>query len=626
LATKDEISSTEKLLGLIRQKNDGGPEPSDVTSAESSPEPQQDFLSNVVSLRKKVTVGVDIGYYELKLGMVNQVSERKLELLDFISIPYDEGVTPASPKFHLFLKSALKSFCGRSRKIAIWTAISSAKVETRNLKIPRVSKKQIDNAAYWTFKKDVTFNEEEMIFDYEILGDVVEDGINKIELMAYIAPRQEIAQQKNLFEKIGYPLSGITIIPFALQTLFRTSVVSTAGKDICSLFIGRDWSRIVIYANGNLVLSRGIKAGIRSMIEAIAQSISKHKTNLTNDVSKPSESSIFGISDETYMLDLEQAKTIFLEHISGTPVIQLGESGQIFQENDIFEMIEPALERLVKQVERTLAHYYLHFNRERINKVYVSGQMSQYSRLFDYIHEQLDVPIDTINPFSARLNYLGIAAIPTSPSEKEAFAPAIGLALSNNITTPNFTYTYKDKQLDEGSKKTNRWIAAGVLFFLIVCFGVYFLSVSYIDQKQMELTELRAELEKFKPLVNKNLILNLASQSKDKRNAFKQLGDKYKGLAVINEISANTPDEIRLLSIRAEFGGDGTGDTKGTKQTLQLEGIVMGNRLTFESSLAGYIVTLKSSPMIQSTNIENKAFKYLENKEVLLFQAKLDLV
>jgi Tfp pilus assembly PilM family ATPase len=571
----------------------------------------------------------DTGYYELKLGMVNQISEKKLELLDFITVPYENNVTPNSTKFPQFLKSTLKNFCGKNRKISIWASISSAKVESRNLKIPKVSKKQIDNAAYWTFKKDVSFSEDEMIFDYEILGDVVEDGINKIELMAYIAPRQEITQHKNLFEKIGYPLDGITIIPFAIQNLLRTNVVPTAGKEICSLFIGRDWSRIVIYANGNLILSRGIKAGIRSMIEAIAQAISKSKSEIANVTTKPSESSIFGISDESYMLDLEQAKTIFQEHISGAPVIQLGESGRIFQDNDIFEMIEPALERLVKQVERTLAHYYLHFNRERINRVFVSGQMSQYNRLFAYMQEQLEVPISTLNPFSSRLNYLGIAAIPESPYEKEAYAPAIGLALSNNHLTPNFTYTYKDKQVAEGSRRANRWIAASVVFFMLICFGMYFAINSFVEQKRSELTRLQTEIEKFKPLVNKTMILKLATLTKDKRNAMKALGNKYLGLAAINEISAITPKEIKLLSIQAELGNQssqGNKQDKGKQPALQIEGIVTGDRLSIESTLAGYIVGLKSSPMFRSPSITNKSFKYLENREVLLFTAKLDLV
>jgi len=137
------------------------------------------------------------------------------------------------------------------------------------------------------------------------------------------------------------------------------------------------------------------------------------------------------------------------------------------------------------------------------------------------------------------------------------------------------------------------------------------------------LARLQQEIDKFKPLVNKKLILSLASQTKDKRNALKTLGNKYTGIAVINEISAITPKEIRLLNIRADFGKN---MEKDDKKTIQVEGVVMGDRLTFESTLAGYIVTLKDSPMFRSPSIENKALKYLENKEVLLFTAKLDLV
>ncbi|RLC14714.1 MAG: hypothetical protein DRI24_12790 [Deltaproteobacteria bacterium] len=627
MAKKDEISSTEKLLGLIRQKENraeppGSPEPSETFQKP----PQQTILSNVVPMRKGTAVGIDIGYHELKLARINRVSDKRQELIDFISIPYEEDITPSSTKFPHFLRDTLKNFCGRNKKIALWNAISSAKVETRNLKIPKVSKKQIDNATYWTLKKDLSFNEDEMLFDYEVIGDVVEDGINKIEVMAYIAPRQEIAQQKNLFEKIGFPLTGISIIPFALQNLFRTDVVDTLGKDICSLFIGRDWSRIVIYSNGNLVLSRGIKAGIRSMIEAVAQEISKSKMDMAQESVQPSESSIFGIEEESYILDIDEARKIFFDHICNAEPILLEETGHILREHDVFGMIQPALERLVKQVERTLSHYYLHFNKDRVSKVYVSGQMSVYERLFVFMKEQLDIPIDTMNPFSARLNYMGIATIPETLSEKEAFAPAIGMALSNNSLTPNFIYTFKDKQIADNARKVNQSIVAGILFFLAICFGLFLWGNNLIDEKRLELAKLQAEVETFKPLVNKNLIIDLASKTRNKRKAIKELGEKYKGLAVINEISSITPPEIRLLSISATMDKKPQSNGKQSKQQLELEGVILGDRLTFESTLAGYIVKLKGSPLFQTPSVENKSFKYLDKREVLIFTAKLDLV
>ena len=432
--------------------------------------------------------------------------------------------------------------------------------------------------------------------------------------------------RKIFLRKIGFPLTGISIIPFALQNLFRTDVVDTLGKDICSLFIGRDWSRIVIYSNGNLVLSRGIKAGIRSMIEAVAQEISKSKMDVAKEAVQPSESSIFGIEEESYFLDIDEARKVFFDHISGGEPIRLEETGQILKEHDVFGMIQPALERLVKQVERTLSHYYLHFNKDRVSKVYVSGQMSVYERLFVFMKEQLDIPIDTMNPFSGRLNYLGIAAIPETLTEKEAFAPAIGMALSNNSLTPNFIHTYKDKQIAESARKVNQSIFASILFFLAICFGLFLWGNNLIDQKKLELAKLQAEVESFKPLVNKNLIIELASKTQNKRSAIKALGDKYKSVAIINEISSITPSDIRLLSISANLGEKPQSNGKQPKQQLEMEGVVLGNRLTFESSLAGFIVKLKGSPLFRTPSVENKSFKYLNKKEVLLFTAKLDLV
>ena len=59
---------------------------------------------------------------------------------------------------------------------------------------------------------------------------------------------------------------------------------------------------------------------------------------------------------------------------------------------------------------------------------------------------------------------------------------------------------------------------------------------------------------------------------------------------------------------------------------LSWEGVILGDRLTFESTLAGYIVKLKGSPLFQTPSVENKSFKYLDKREVLIFTAKLDLV
>ena len=374
------------------------------------------------------------------------------------------------------------------------------------------------------------------------------------------------------------------------------------------------------------MLSRGIKAGIRSMIEAVAQELGKSGLDTTEQVIDPSESSIFGINEETYIFDIEQARQIFFDHVSNETTLKADSTGQVIKDHDVFTMILPALERLVKQVERTLEHYYLHFGNERMSRIFISGQLSAYGNLIAYMREQLDIRIDTLDPFSARLNYLGIATLPIEPAAKEAYAPAIGLGLSNNTLTPNFIYTYKDKQTVDNAKRINRIIAAGIIFFLAVCSGIYVWGDSFLKEKNKQLVQLQREVETFKPLVSKNLIVNLASQTKNKRQSLKKLGERHKGMAVINEISNITPSEIKLLSITADFGDVKNTNGGGVKQTLVVEGIITGDRLTFESTLAGYIVKIGSSPLFHTPSVENKSFKFINNEEVLQFRAMLDLV
>ena len=80
------------------------------------------------------------------------------------------------------------------------------------------------------------------------------------------------------------------------------------------------------------------------------------------------------------------------------------------------------------------------------------------------------------------------------------------------------------------------------------------------------------------------------------------------------------------MSITADFGDAKSTNGEGARQTLVLEGIITGDRLTFESTLAGYIVRIGSSPLFNTPSVENKSFKFFNNEEVLQFRAMLDMV
>ena len=311
MAKYDEISSTERLLDLIRSDK----KPEYTASVPEAPRSSGDRLANLfsipVSFRKVISVGVDLGHDDLKMIKIQHVSDQKFKLLQFARIPFDPDISRGSTQFHQFLKPHLSKFCGHPKNIDIWCNISSARVETRQIRIPKVPLKQIPNSVYWSYQRVSSFDEKDSIFDFQILGEVEEDDRIKIDVMAYTAPKSEIKDLKDHFSRAGFPLAGISIIPFAFQNLLKTERIKTVEPCVASLYIGRDWSRIDIFSEGSLVLSRGIKAGVKTMLEALRTEIEENLFELSVAKSPTRDPARIRAIKKILKYELEQARRLF---------------------------------------------------------------------------------------------------------------------------------------------------------------------------------------------------------------------------------------------------------------------------------------------------------------------------
>lgn len=626
MARPDIISSTERLLELIRGKNPSSPEESPVSTPTSYTDRLTSSFKKVLPFRKKMTMGVNIGYHDLKIVEISHTSDKKLELINFKRVPFESDISIDSPIFPRFLRSILADFNGSSKNVEIWSAISSTRVETRYLRIPKVSKKQVANAVFWSYKKEVNFNEKEEIFDFEVLGDINVDGIRKTEVLAYSAPKEEILRLENIFSKSGYPLTGMTIISFVLQNLLRSNWIDTEGKNLCNLYIGRDWSRIDIFSNGNLVLSRGIKAGIKSMVEAIRETMYKGPEEVSSDLMDTESRAESESVDEVSQYEAEQARKIFDSFINNSLAFLDEDEGINLKEEEIFKMIFPALERLVRQVDRTLEHYSLNFEKERVAKIYLSGPIGNQRRIVDHIGDQLGLAIDVFDPFGPGLQISEDISIPESASERESFAPAVGMALSNTSLTPNFIFTYKDKENSSKIRRINNAVFTALIFLMAISVGGYIWQGYRISQKKAQIDQLHRQAGNIGPYLDQKLIAQLVEQITQKRQRVVEVGKRYIGMAAITEISSLTPSNIRLSSLIAELGKVLEDKNDHQKRLLVIDGIISDERLIFESVLAEYLIKLKGSPLFDKPSIKKKSTEIVGDKEVLRFTAELEFV
>ncbi len=628
----DEISSTERLLEVIRgNPSDSQPGTSGYgqINVPRVSRRWRPVIRNPFPARKQVVVGIDFGPGEVRLAKVTVGSDRKARLLDLRSIALR---SQDSANFSEFLRDAVLDFVNSSRRFSLWALAPSSHAETRHLRIPKVPKRQIFNAVYWTMKKEVDFDEKS-IFDFDVQGEVLEKGVTKLLIRAYIVPVEEVSRIKDIFSNSGLPLSGITLNPFVTQNLFQTGWMPGSNDSVACLHIEDDISRIHIFSNGNLILTRAIKTGLNSMAECLVKSADTARSPVPPSDAQPSgpqPSEIGSPPGGVGNPERDRARNLLISFSSYS-----GDRLSGGEEEEVFRAVGPAAERLARQIEMTLHHHSKTAGSIGVSKIYISGVLQNWEMLSKYIGDQLGLRSEVLDPFSPDANFQSGVFLPAFVNERLAYSSALGLALSN-IHTPNLLFTYSEKQESEKIGFINRCIAVASFFIICILAGLYIWQGRIIETRKHELEKLRQQLARYNPPVDQDLIIQTAAKAKSHIQSLRELSKGFMPMAVLSELSALTPDNVRLISITMDLAGAPAEQAKGAaagtpakeaQKTLILDGIVRGDRPALEATLARYLMRLGFSaifvnPAVHSSKIE----VYQDEGEVLRFMLSIGLV
>lgn len=625
MAKKDDITSTEKLLELIKNK---GAESAGIDGVPAAK--KKLFKRNKTTAFKKrrskksITVGIDINESDLTFAVVDRLSEKKHTLLEIRRIALGPDMKKTSPGLAKLLKGALKELSGKYRNPSLWATISSADVETRYLQIPKVPARQVPNAVRWAYQKDVTIDDSK-IFDFQLIDTAYVDGEQKTNVIAYTAPKSEINVTQELFRKAGWPLKGISIVPFAIQNLLRSGWIESSGKNVCTLFIGRDWSRIAIFSKNVLILSRDIKAGARSMVQAILETIDKKSGPSENALTLASQNEEISPEASAGSPNLKKAEKLFAEFL-GKRLPTEGMPPDLKREELVFEMVKPALGRVTRQIEMTLEHFSLNFDKNPIDNVFISGQMSSKKNVALYIGNQLGLPVEPMEPFGNVSGAGGIIAPEDSALSGDVFVPAAGMALAETETTPNFIFTYVHKRKKAFTKRFNQ--VANVVFIGLICVAtaVFYYQTETVSRLKAETKPLEMELEAYSPRLDRNLMASVTGQTVLKMKKFSAAASYYLPAAVIAELIAVTPDTVKLTSVQAILGSVASQKINRTGKVLNIEGLIYGNSRFFEKKVTEYLVRLKKSSFFKQPRVKEKMIIETAAGETLRFVLSMSII
>jgi len=610
---KKDINSTEKLLNVIRGKDsesfgDLGKERVSL-SAKKRINKAGLFSPKRLLGKENYSVGVDIGRDFICLVKTAQGSDNRPVLIDRKIIRYSSQLSIYSSELKALLKSSMVDFCGSVHDCKIWAKISTSEVNVYFFNVPRVPKKQLDKVIFWTAKKEGFVEENKHIFDFELRGEIVEQGNPKYAVMFYTALKTEVEKIKSYFSEMGITLAGVTIVPFAIQNIFRSKWIVSGDEIFSILFIGENYSRIDVYNKENLIMTRGIKTGSgSSMVEAIISSVLE-KTG-------------------TLRLDYEEAKKILLSIGSESEKLQNTDSRKNFTKEEVLKMISPVWERLARQVDLTLKTSSV--VNQKVEKIYILSSVNVDKSILDYLSNQLGAKTELFDPF--RQEDLSDDEKSLSFSDRILMAPALGFSLSDNRRTPNIIFTFQEKKKEISSELINRYIFLTFLAVLIVCLGSLLYQGSRLSALKKDKIKLAGELSLFSPHLSVEQVQKAVNEVKIQRSIARQYAQKYLSLVAIGEICDLTPQNIRLINLKLKEGkavpkaapnaATNTEAGKAPEESaddITIEGVIMGNRDMLESDIAKYVVELENSPVFSKVSVRKKDVVNFKKKEVLHF-------
>ena len=620
---KDELSSTERLLETIRNVDgvdrvEGIPAKEYASTGDLKKVTIKQVKSTNTYKKKSVNIGVSLGYDRAFFVVSLPLKDNQWKIIDYHELLFKKGMTLDDPQFPIFFGNFLENFTQGYAKIQIWSFIPSVDVEIRQIKIPKVVNNKIADAVYWTFRKDSKFDEKLYIFDYEVIGTIIDNGVEKIEVIAYTAPQKDIESREKLFLAAGFPLTGITVIALAFQNYLGLFQKKGLQQNSCLLFIGRDWARIDIYTDGFITLSRDIKTGYLSMIMAITDAMKQNRAASTEDSSSNLQ--------DIQLLSTENVEKFFIDDLYKKKSSNDFKQILGITEIQIEEMISPVLNRLAKQIDRTLEFFKSNYNQHPVEKIYVSGLTCGSKRFMNILAQKVSHPIIAFDPFKIDGHIEYAVKSPELMGIKDQFTPVLCISLAADADKFNFCNTQKNKIQRKYINTINYLVAVISLLAMLSCCGYYAWQKHFFSVKKQELAELNSNLDNYFITVDQDTVSELATDVIQKTARLKSYVKRYFIMALICEITKLTPPDIYLEKFIIKPSEIGNGADFG--ETMSIKGIVVGEEIALESILAEFILNLSASPLIKTkdASVTEKKMDLLRGQKIIRFTAVLETV
>jgi type IV pilus assembly protein PilM len=274
------------------------------------------------------------------------------------------------------------------------TAVPNQSAVTRNIMVPRMERKDLQEAIRWEAERYIPYPIDEVSLDFDLLDDpanIPEDG--QMEVVIAAAPTEAVARQVEVLQLAGLEPVIVDLKSFATLRALRGNLL---GEHLTkSTLTGSNYTELGEVA---LVMEIGASSSVISLVRGdrvlMVRNIGVAADDFTTAIQKAFE------------LDFGAAEELKLGYATATTptedeedLLNFDLSREQYSPARVFEVVRPVLGDLITEIRRSLEFYRVQSGDVVIDRTFLAGGGAKMRGLSIAISDALGFRVEVASPW-----------------------------------------------------------------------------------------------------------------------------------------------------------------------------------------------------------------------------------
>ena len=314
--------------------------------------------------KKKLVLGLDIGTSAVKLVELKDTGRGyQVENMAVVPLPpetiVDGSLMDATTVIEA-IRELIAQYKIKKRDAAI--SVSGHSVIVKKITLPKMTESELEENILVEAERYISFDINDVNLDFHILSSPEKDMGEHMEVLLVAAKRDLIEDYINVVREAGMNPMIIDIDSFALQNVYELNYPLEIGDLVALCDIGASIMNLNIVRGGRSLFTRDISIGGNLYTEEIQKELS---------------------------VNFEEAENL-----------KLGGSSEKGSPHVIDKVSNKVSANIALEIAKSLDFFTATFPEEKVARLYLSGGCVKAARLGEIVHERVNIPVATLNPFA----------------------------------------------------------------------------------------------------------------------------------------------------------------------------------------------------------------------------------